>query len=323
MGLHPALGGMESLFFFISLCMNFTVTILGSGAAIPTSDRNPTAHLVEVRNRLLLLDCGEGTQIQLRKSGYKFQKISHIFISHLHGDHYFGLIGLLNTMHLLGRTQPMHLYGIEPLIVTINLQLELSGTTLAYPLIFHPFETENPSVILDDTEITVSTIPLNHRVPTCGFIISEKPEQRKILKDFLAKVKVPFQYFDKIKDGDDYTDEEGVVHPNHQITNDPPHARSYAYCTDTAYYEPIIPLIKNCDLLYHEATFMEDKADDAHAKFHSTGREAATIALKADVRKLVIGHYSARYKEVESLLAEAKQVFPNTILGQDGMRIEL
>ena len=302
--------------------MKFAITILGSGAAIPTSDRNPTAHLVEVRNRLLLLDCGEGTQMQLRKSGYKFQKISHIFISHLHGDHYFGLIGLLNTMHLLGRTQPMHLHGIPPLIQLVNLQLELSRTTLAYPLVFHPFETENPSIILEDGEITVSTIPLNHRVPTCGFLISEKPEKRKILKDFLTKVKVPFHFFERIKDGEDYTDDDGVVHFNRQITDDPPHPRSYAYCTDTAYHEPVIPIIRNCNLLYHEATFMEDKAKDAHAKFHSTAREAATIALKANVKQLVIGHYSARYKELESLLEEAKQVFPNTILGKDGMKIE-
>jgi ribonuclease Z len=303
--------------------MNFIVNILGSGAAIPTTDRNPTAHLVEVRNRLLLLDCGEGTQMQLRKSGHKFQKISHIFISHLHGDHYFGLIGLLNTMHLLGRNQAIHLYGIQPLIGLVNLQLELSGTTLAYPLVFHPFETENPSIILDDAEIIVSAIPLNHRVPTCGFLISEKPEKRKILKAFISKVKIPFEFFDRIKDGEDFTDDEGVVHSNRQITEDPPHARSYAYCTDTAYHEPVIPIIKNCDLLYHEATFMDDKADDAHAKFHSTSREAATIALKANVKKLVIGHYSARYKEVESLLAEATQVFPNTILGQDGMAVQV
>jgi ribonuclease Z len=303
--------------------MNFTVTILGSGSAIPTSDRNHTAHLVEVRNRLLLLDCGEGTQMQLRKSGYRFQKISHIFISHLHGDHYFGLIGLLNTLHLLGRSQQLNLYGIPPLIQLIDFQLELSRTTLAYPLIFHPFETENPSVILDDSEITVSTIPLNHRVPTCGFLIKEKPEKRKIKKDFVKNVRVPLPFFERIKDGEDYTDEDGQLHPNHLITDDPPPARSYAYCTDTAFHEPIIPIIKNCDLLYHEATFMEDKAEDAHAKFHSTAWEAATIALKAGVKQLVIGHFSARYKEVDSLLEEARQVFPNTILGQDGMKIQV
>jgi len=303
--------------------MTFSVTILGSGAAIPTSDRNPTSHLVEVRNRIMLIDCGEGTQMQLRKSGIRIQKISHIFISHLHGDHYFGLIGLVNTLHLLGRTQELHLHGILPLKQLIDLQLELSRTTLAYPLIFHPFETEKPAVILDDDQITVSTIPLNHRVPTCGFLIREKTEKRKIRKDFVKKARVPIDFFERIKDGEDFTDEQGNVYPNNLITDDPPPAKSYAFCTDTAYYEPIIPIIKNCDLLYHEATFMEDKAADAHAKFHSTAREAATVALKANVKKLVIGHFSARYKEVESLLQEAKEVFPDTILGQDGMRIDV
>ena len=303
--------------------MIFSVNILGSGAAIPTSDRNPTAHLVQVRNRLLLLDCGEGTQMQLRKSSFRLQKISHIFISHLHGDHYFGLIGLVNTLHLLGRTQELHLYGILQLKQLIDLQLELSRTTLAYPLIFHPFETDRPAVILDDDQITVSTIPLNHRVPTCGFLIREKPEKRRIRKDFVINVKVPPDYFDRIKDGEGYLDEEGNIYPNHLITDDPPAVKSYAYCTDTAYHEPIIPTIKNCDLLYHEATFMEDKAADAHAKFHSTAREAAIIAKKANVKKLVIGHYSARYKEVSGLLEEAREVFPDTILGQDGMTIQV
>jgi len=272
---------------------------------------------------LLLLDCGEGTQMQLRKSAYRFQRISHIFISHLHGDHYFGLIGLLNTFHLLGRSQQLNLYGIPPLIDLINLQLDLSRTTLAYPLVFHPFETEIPSVIVDDGEITVSTIPLNHRVPTCGFLISEKPEKRKIVKEFLAKAKVPIHYFDRIKSGEDFTNEDGKVFPNREITEDPPLVRSYAYCTDTAYHEPIIPIIKNCNLLYHEATFMEDKAADAHAKFHSTAREAAVIAMKAGAKQLLIGHYSARYKDLDHLLDEARKVFPNTLLGQDGMMIEV
>ena len=303
--------------------MTFSVTILGTGAAIPTSDRNPTAHLVEVRNHLFLLDCGEGTQMQLRKSSIRFQRISHIFISHLHGDHYFGLIGLLNTFHLLGRTQELHLYGIIQLKEIIDLQLEHSGTNLAYPLIFHPFETGISCLILEDDQVTVSTIPLNHRIPTCGFLIKEKPEKRKIRKDFVTNVRIPVHEFEKIKEGEDFTDENGHVHLNNLITYDPPAERSYAYCTDTAYHEPIIPIIRNCDLLYHEATFMEDKAADARAKFHSTAREAATIAQKANVRKLVIGHFSARYKEVESLLGEARAVFPETVLGEDGMRIEV
>ncbi len=303
--------------------MAFAVTILGSGAAIPTTDRNPTSHVVEVRNRILLLDCGEGTQVQLRKSGIRMQKISHIFISHLHGDHYFGLIGLVNTMHLLGRIQELHVHAIPRLKELIDLQLELSQTTLSYPLIFHPFDTDKSTIILDDGKITVTTVPLNHRVPTCGFLIREKLGPRSIRKDFVKKVKVPLDYFDRIKNGEDYTDEKGYVYLNHLITENPPAPKSYAYCTDTAYSEEIIPIIRDCDLLYHEATFMEDKVADAHAKFHSTAREAATIAKKANVKKLVIGHFSARYQEVESLLAEAREVFPQTMLGQDGMKIEI
>jgi ribonuclease Z len=303
--------------------MDFTVTILGSGAAIPTTERNPTAQVVEVRNNLLLLDCGEGTQMQLRKSGVRIQKINHIFISHLHGDHYFGLIGFINTLHLLGRSQELHLYGIQPLEDLIKMQLDLSRTTLLYPLIFHAINPEISSVILDHNQFTVTTIPLNHRVPTCGFLVTEKPEKRRIRKDFLKMARVPMGFFDRIKDGEDYTDENGHVHHNHLITHDPPKVKSYAYCTDTAYYEPIIPVIKGCTLLYHEATFMEDKAADASAKFHSTAKEAATIALKAGVNKLLIGHFSARYSDVDGLLQEARSIFPETILAQDGLKIEV
>jgi ribonuclease Z len=303
--------------------MNFSVTILGSGAAIPTSDRNPTAQVVEVRNLTLLLDCGEGTQVQLRKSGIRLQKISHIFISHLHGDHYFGLIGLINTMHILGRTQALHLFAVEPLKQLIDLQLELSRTMLNYPLIFHPIGTENPEIIFEDENITVSTIPLNHRVPTCGFLIKEKPFLRKIRKDFVRTVKVPVEYYERIRKGEDFVDEQGNIYLNHLITEEPPATKSYAYCTDTAYYETIIPLIQGCDLLYHEATFMEDKAADAKAKFHSTASEAATIARKADVKKLLIGHFSARYNDAEGLLREAREVFPETMLATDGLKIEV
>jgi ribonuclease Z len=303
--------------------MTFTVTILGSGAAIPTSDRNPTAQVVNIRNQLLLLDCGEGTQMQLRKAGIRIQKISHIFITHLHGDHYFGLIGFLNSLHLLGRTQELHLYGIQPLSELIDMQLSLSRTTLQYPLIFHPVNTEENAVILDDKHFFVSTIPLNHRVPTCGFLIKEKPEKRKIRKDFLKAARVPVEFFERIKDGEDFIDETGNIHPNHLITSDPPPVKSYAYCTDTAYEESIIPIVSNCDLLYHEATFMEDKAADARAKFHSTAKEAATIALKANVKKLVIGHFSARYNDTDGLLKEAMDVFPDTMLAYDGLNIQV
>lgn len=303
--------------------MTFAVTILGSGAAVPTGDRNPAAHIVTVRNRLILLDCGEGTQLQLRKAGVRMQKISHIFISHLHGDHYFGLIGLINTMHLLGRKQELHLYGIPDLKVIIDLQLNLSQTTLLYPLIFHPIDPSKSLVVLDDEQLTVTTIPLNHRVPTCGFLIREKPLPRKIWKEFVSAVKIPVTSYEKIKNGEDFIDENGTVYQNNSITQNPPEARSYAYCTDTAYHEEIIPIIKNCDLLYHEATFTEERAEDARAKYHSTAREAATIALKSNAKKLVIGHFSARYNDPAELLNEARQVFPETIAAGDGLHIEL
>lgn len=303
--------------------MKFSVTVLGSGAAIPVSERNPSAHLVEVRNRLLLLDCAEGTQLKLRKFIARPLRISHIFISHLHGDHYFGLIGLLTTFHLLGRKNELHLHGIEPLMEIIDLQLLHSRTSLIYPLTFHPFEAEKSAIIVDDDQFSVSTIPLDHRVPTCGFLVKEKPFRRKIRKEFAARADVPVTEFEKIKDGADYIDASGMILKNSDITSDPPPSRSYAYCTDTAYYEAIIPVIAGTDLLYHEATFMQDKVYDAHEKYHSTAKEAATIALKAGVKRLMLGHYSARYKELGTLLEEARAVFPDTILAEDGKSIEL
>lgn len=303
--------------------MAFRVTILGSSAAIPTSDRNPTSQIVEIRGHLLMVDCGEGTQMQLRKHGVKIQKINHIFISHLHGDHYYGLIGLLNSLHLLGRTKEIHLYGIKPLKELIDLQLSLSGTVFQYPLRFHEFDTACSSVILDKEGFSVTTIPLDHRIPTCGFFIREKPEKRNIRKEFLKTAQVPVEFFERIKNGEDFIDENGKLYLNRSITLDPPPVRSYAYCSDTAYHEPVINIIRECSLLYHEATFMHDRAEDARAKFHSTAREAATIALKAHAGKLIIGHFSARYDDVNPLLEEARQVFPQTIAAEDGMTVDV
>jgi len=301
----------------------FTITILGSGAAIPILNRYPSAQVVQVNNLMILLDCGEGTQMQLRKFIPKPLRISHIFISHLHGDHFYGLIGLVNTFHLLGRKKELHLYGIAPLKFILDYQLEQSRTTLAYPLIFHEIDPEMSQVIMEDKNVTISTIPMNHRVPTCGFLILEKPQRRKIKKEMLEQLRIPHTEFDHIKNGGSYIDPEGREYPNNLITDDPPAPRSYAYCTDTAYHEPIIPLITGCHLLYHETTFAQEKLEDARAKFHSTAMDAALIAKKAGAKRLMIGHYSARYKDTAALVNEARTIFPETFAADDGLIVQI
>ena len=299
--------------------MTFSVTILGSGAAIPTLKRNPSAHLLNINERLFLIDCAEGTQIQIRKYKIHFQRIGHIFISHLHGDHFYGLIGLLTSFHLLGRKEELHLYGHPLLKEIIDTQIEASGTTLVYPLLFHPLLCKKHTKIFQNENVMVHSFPVEHSVPTCGFIFKEKNNLRKIRKDVTGKITIPYAEMSKIKNGGDYTDPMGKVYKNEELTTDPPRPRSYAYCTDTAYSETIIPYIHECDLLYHEATFMQDKLEDAHEKMHSTAMEAATIALKAKVKKLVIGHFSARYDDLRPMLEEARTIFPETYLADDGV----
>ena len=303
--------------------MTFSVTILVSGAAIPLTHRNPSAQVVNVNEKLFLFDCAEGTQVALRRNSVRLQKIEHIFITHLHGDHYFGLIGLITSLHLLGREKELNIFAHPKLEEIIKLHLESSQTILRYPLIFHPLDPEKSMVILDNKTVTVSSIPMNHNFPTCGFLIREKQAKPNIRKDFIDGRDLSTADYTMIKNGADYTDDDGKVNKHHDITIPPKPPRAYAYCTDTAYYETIIPIVKGVDLIYHEATFMEDKAADAEAKFHSTARQAATIAKKAKVKKLMIGHYSARYKDLEGMLLEAKEVFPETILALDSLTIEI
>ena len=303
--------------------MKFSVTILGSGAAIPTIERKPTAQLVNVRERLILLDCAEGTQIQIITFRKRFHKIKYIFITHLHGDHYFGLIGVLTSLHLLGRQKELILFGPPGLKEIIDIQLHHSKTTLIYPLIFKTVGSDVSELLLDDGRITVTSFPLKHSIPTWGFLIREKPLSRGIRKDFAGNHDIPIPEFERIKNGHDFIDDKGIVYKNEDITIAPPLVRSYAYCTDTAYFEDIIPVIKGVDVLYHEATFSHELADNAHEKLHSTVLEAATIAKKAGVGKLIIGHFSARYRETETLLKEAVDIFPNTIVAEDGMEIEI
>ena len=303
--------------------IKFNVTILGSSSAIPTSDRNPTAQLVNHNDHLFLVDCGEGTQVTLRRMHIHFQRINHIFISHLHGDHFFGLIGLISSMHLLGRGKKLHVYGPPELQEIINLQLKVSLTELQYPLVFHPTQAERPEVLFQDESLSVTSFPMLHRVPTTGFLFAEKPGERRIRKEFIEMLNIPLQELPNIKKGADYTDSDGMLYLNSRITLDPYPQRKYAFCSDTAYFEEIIPIVKGADLLYHETTFLQDKAANAAEKFHSTTREAATIALKAGAKRLLIGHYSARYDDLQPLLEEASEVFPATELAVEGKTFEV
>jgi len=303
--------------------MTFSLTILGSNSAIPTLTRNPSAHLLNVNERLFLIDCAEGTQLQIRKYHIHFQRIRRIFISHLHGDHFFGLIGLLNSLHLLGRKEELHLYGPPLLKEILDLQLDASQTTLVYPLIFHLISPAGYEMIYENDTVTVHSFPLVHSIPTCGFIFREKKQLRKIRKDRIKDLQVPVSEMLNLKKGKDYADEQGEIHKNEDLTLDPPPSRSYVYCSDTVYTESIIPYIQKADLLYHEATFMQDMTQIAHEKFHSTTIEAATLAKKAGVKKLLIGHFSARYEDLQPLLDEARSVFPETYLAEDGGKIQI
>jgi len=298
--------------------MIFKITILGSNSAIPTIKRNPTAQLINHNERLFLVDCAEGTQVQLRKYRIRIQRIGHIFISHLHGDHFFGLIGLISSMHLLGRKKELHVFGPKELEDIINIQLKASQTELVFPLHFHSIDQENSEKIFENERLEIYTIPLNHRIPTSGFLFKEKPGKRKLKKDVVKTLDIPVEEFSRIKDGADFTDKSGKLYKNTALTDDPAELRSYAYCSDTSYFEPVIPMIQDVDLLYHETTFMHDKADVAAEKFHSTTVEAATIAKKANVKKLIIGHFSTRYDDPGLLLTETREVFENTELASEG-----
>jgi len=298
--------------------MTFDVTILGSSSATPIYDRHPSAQVLNIHERFFLIDCGEGTQMQLNRYRIRYHRINHIFISHLHGDHYLGLIGLLSTMHLQGRKDELHLFGTKELKYLTELQLEYSQTILRYPLIFHEINTATKKIIYEDDVISVESIPMNHRISCCGFLFREKEGLRKLVREKLEEYQIPHTFFNELKLGKDYVNEEGRKIPNEEITLPPNRARSYAYCSDTLYDENIIPHIRDIDLLYHEATFTEDMLDRAKETFHSTASQAASIARKAKVKQLLIGHFSARYKEVTPLLDEAKKIFPETRLAAEG-----
>ena len=298
------------------------LTILGCYAATPRSFTNPTSQVLEIRNRLFLIDCGEGTQVQLRKNKIKFSKINHVFISHLHGDHFFGLIGLISTFALLGRTTDLHIYGPKGIKEIINLQLRLSNSWTNYGLLFHELESKESEIIFEDEKVTVSTIPLKHRIYTNGFLFKEKIGNRKLDLNAVQNYEIDKCYYQKIKNGKDITLEDGQVIENQKLTFDPIPAMSYAFCSDTAYDESIIELIKNVNVLYHESTFLESEATLAVKTKHSTAKEAATIALKAQVNQLIMGHYSTRYESIELFKEQAETIFPNILLADDGKSFE-
>lgn len=297
----------------------FSVLILGSGSATPTAVRNPSAQVLNIHERLFLIDCGEGAQMQMRKCRVKHQRINHIFISHLHGDHYLGLAGLIFTMHLLGRKNSLHVYANPELETILSLQLKVSETVLLFPLIFHPIVAGAAGVIFEDDATEVTAFPLQHRVPTHGFVFREKPGKRKIRAELAQEMAIPMKSLKSLKDGEDLVTNDGRTIPNDALTMPPDTPRSYAYCSDTGYTEDYIHYIKGSSLLYHEATFMKEKEASAREKFHSTTIDAANIAKMAGVKKLLIGHYSARYDELLPMLAETRSVFPDSELADDGL----
>ncbi len=301
----------------------FEVHILGCGSALPTTRHLATSQVINIREKLFMIDCGEGAQVQLRKSRLKFSRLNHIFISHLHGDHCFGLMGLISTFGMLERTANLHIHCHADLQRILEPQIEFFCKGMPYNVVFELFNPGEQTVIYDDRSVSVETIPLRHRVPCCGFLFREKPTPNHIRRDMIDFYQIPTYLINRVKNGEDYVLEDGTVIPNTRLTipSDPP--RSYAYCSDTCYLPRICEQIKGCDLLFHEATFAAADAKRAKETFHTTAPQAAEIAKMAQVKKLVIGHYSARYEDESILLKEASEVFPQTILAQENLKIEL
>lgn len=294
----------------------FAVTILGNNSAIPAFNRHPTAQIVTIADQQILIDCGEGTQMQIAKYKIRKSKIHHILISHLHGDHYYGLIGIITSMGLLGRKDDLHLHAPAALKEIIDLHLKVSATTLPYQLHFHPIEQEG--VIVNAHKFTVEAFAVKHRVECWGFRITEKKEPRKLVKEKALAFNIPVAYFNELKKGLDYTGKDGKVVKNDEVTIAATAAKSYAYSADTIYDESLIEKLQHADLLYHETTYLKDLEERAAARFHSTTIQAATIAKKAQVKKLIIGHFSSKYEDLQPFLDEAQTVFKHTELALEG-----
>jgi ribonuclease Z len=296
----------------------FNINILGCGSALPTTRHLATSQIVDLRDKLYMIDCGEGTQVQMRRMRVRFGRLAHIFISHLHGDHCFGLPGLISTLGMLGRTGELVVHGPKEVETYLRPMMDLFCRGMEFEVRFNPVDTRSHSLVMEDRSLSVYSIPLKHRIPTCGYLFAEKPKEAHIIREMTDFYQVPVRCMKDIKQGQDYVTPEGEVVPNSRLTRPAAPPKRYAFCSDTAYNRSIIPIIEGADLLYHEATFAECDLARAKETFHSTARQAAEIARDAHVKRLVIGHYSARYEDLSELHREAEAVFPGTILGNEG-----
>ena len=293
------------------------VTILGNNSAVPAFDRHPTSQVVILEGEKYLVDCGEGTQIQLINYKVRRNRISNIFISHLHGDHYFGLAGLINTFNLLSHQQELNVYGPSPLREIMEMQLKVADTTITYPLYFHTISKE--AILVDNEKIRVKCFRTDHRIECYGFVFSEKKPLRKLIPEKAHEFKIPVTFYNQLKNGEDYIKNDGTIVKNEWVTTKGPKGKTYAYCADTKYDESIIPHIKDADLVYHETTYLDNMQDRAEERFHSTSKQAALIAKKANVKKLLIGHFSSKYPTLDEFEKEAREVFVNTELAIEGV----
>ncbi|MBQ9676743.1 MAG: ribonuclease Z [Prevotella sp.] len=301
----------------------FRIHILGCGSALPTLHHYSSAQVVELRGKQFMIDCGEGTQMQLRRSRIRFTKLSAVFITHLHGDHCFGLIGMISTFGLLGRTAKLDVYAPAALEKMLYEQMRLFCHGLEYEVVFHAVDTTQQQVIYEDRSLTIETIPLEHRVPCCGYLFREKPTYPHIKRDMIDFYQIPISQINNIKAGADWTTAEGEHVPNSRLVEPADTPRSYAYCSDTRYIPTLHERVKGVSMLYHESTYAEDKLDGAEKYYHSTARQAAMVARDAKVGKLLLGHYSSRYEDENVLLNEAKEVFSNSFLSDEQMIFDL
>lgn len=302
--------------------MGFGLRILGCSSATPKLGAHPTSQYLKIAERHFLIDCGEGSQLQLQRYGIRPNRIDHIFISHLHGDHFFGLPGLISSYHLLNRGKPLHIFAPHGLREVLHYIFRHSNTWLSFELEIHPLDFSAPRMIWEDDKVMVTSVPLKHSVPTCGFVFKEKTHPRKLLINEVRSHNIPVYAYHRIKQGEDWIDDEGKIITNSKLTSDGPAARSYAFCSDTAYAPEIVDQLRGVDLLYHESTFLDEDERLARKTQHSTASDAAQIAVKADVKQLLLGHYSPRYKDQSAFVEQASEHFSNTLAAYDGLLIE-